>query len=148
LIGGTGSQAEFRFRATSSGPIVYQAYFAISGCNVTVGPPPLPRIDAPSNESAAMLIPTEFGLSQNYPNPFNPSTALRYALPVDATVTLEVYDILGEKVAQLVNGPVAAGYHDVVFDAANLPSGVYFYRMSAAANGNYFTQIEKMMLLK
>jgi hypothetical protein len=93
-------------------------------------------------------VPAQFSLDQNYPNPFNPSTTLRYALPVDAAVTLEVYNVLGEKVAQLVNGPVAAGYHEVVFDAANLPSGVYFYRISAAANESQFTRIEKMMLLK
>jgi hypothetical protein len=123
--------------------------FAISGCSMAGVGVPAPRIAEEQSELIpADLVPTEFGLAQNYPNPFNPSTTLRYALPVDATVTLEVYDILGEKVAQLVNGPVVAGYHDVVFDATNLPSGIYFYRMSAAANGNYFTRIEKMMLLK
>ncbi len=123
--------------------------FPISGCSMAgVGTPPPPKIVGEQSELELELTPTEFGLSQNYPNPFNPSTTLRYALPVDATVTLDVYDILGEKVAQLVNGPVVAGYHDVVFNAANLPSGIYFYRMSAAANGNHFTRIEKMMLLK
>jgi hypothetical protein len=100
------------------------------------------------DETWTSPVPAEFSLGQNYPNPFNPSTTLRYALPVDAVVTLEVYNILGERVAQLVNGPVAAGYHEVVFSAANLPSGVYFYRISAVANGSEFSQIEKMMLLK
>jgi hypothetical protein len=89
-------------------------------------------------------IPDVYELEQNYPNPFNPSTVIRYGVPEDAKVTLAVYDILGSKVAELVNGNVAAGIHEVVFDASNLSSGIYFYRLSAGS----FTQINKMLLLK
>lgn len=94
-------------------------------------------------------IPKQFGLQQNYPNPFNPSTTIRYALPVDAQVTLEVYDMLGRSVAELVNGEVKAGYHDVNFDASNLASGLYVYRLqSNAGNGKSEMQMRKLILLK
>lgn len=93
--------------------------------------------------------PLEFALSQNYPNPFNPSTRIEYALPVDARVTLEVYDVLGRRVAELVSGYVPAGYHYAGFNATNLASGVYFYRLNArGGEGKTFTQMRKLMLMK
>ena len=85
-----------------------------------------------------------FALSQNYPNPFNPSTAISYKLAASGHVTLKVYDILGRDVATLVNGQRTAGEHSVTFNAAGLPSGVYFYRLQA---GNY-SATKKFMLLK
>jgi len=89
-------------------------------------------------------IPEKYELMQNYPNPFNPSTVIMFALPEDAAVTLVVYDILGSKVAELVSGDIAAGIHEVAFDAANITSGIYFYRLTAGS----YTQINKMILLK
>jgi hypothetical protein len=89
-------------------------------------------------------VPEHYALEQNYPNPFNPSTVIRYALPENTKVTLIVYDILGNKVAELVNGNIAAGIHEVAFDASNLTSGIYFYRLTAGS----YTQINKMILLK
>lgn len=89
-------------------------------------------------------LPVEFDLSQNHPNPFNPSTVVKYSLPVDGFVNISVYNNLGEKVTVLVDGEVSAGKHSVSFDAANLPSGVYFCRMEA---GNFITS-RKMLLLK
>ncbi len=74
-------------------------------------------------------VPEEFGLDQNYPNPFNPSTVISYQLPASSKVSLKVFDVLGRQVAELVNGQVQAGYHQVTFDAGNLASGMYIYRL-------------------
>lgn len=82
------------------------------------------------------LTPERFQLSQNYPNPFNPSTTIDFALPEDASVTLEVYNILGQKVANLLDhANMDAGDQSVTFEAGNLPSGVYFYRLVADGIG-------------
>jgi len=89
-------------------------------------------------------LPDTYTLSQNYPNPFNPTTTINFALPENANVTLKVYDIIGRQVAELVNGEVEAGYHQVVFDATKLSSGIYFYRLTT----DKFTQINKMILMK
>lgn len=98
-------------------------------------------------ETAA--APTEFSLGANFPNPFNPSTTIIYVLPVDAEVTLEVYDVLGRRVAQLADGLKPAGYHDAVFDAGELSSGIYIYRMTATGvDGRQFSQVQKMLLTK
>jgi hypothetical protein len=94
---------------------------------------------------AGQDVPTRFELAQNYPNPFNPTTTIRFALPVDAAVRLSVYNILGEEVARLVDGAQRAGFLTIDFDARNLPSGVYVYRLSA--NGRTISS-RKMMLLK
>jgi len=88
--------------------------------------------------------PKEFGLSQNYPNPFNPSTTISYQLPAVSHVALKVYDALGREVATLVNEVKWAGSYEVKFDASNLPSGVYFYRLTA---GN-FVATKKLLLVK
>ena len=89
-------------------------------------------------------IPTEFAIQQNYPNPFNPSTNINYSLPEASRVTIIVYDLLGQKVAELVNTEKSAGYHSIAFDASALSSGVYIYQIRAGA----FTNTKKMMLIK
>lgn len=89
--------------------------------------------------------PEVFALEQNYPNPFNPSTRIQFALPQTSNVTLEVYDMLGRKVATLINGEqMSAAFHTVNFDASALSSGMYIYRIEA---GN-FVSTKKMMLIK
>ncbi len=97
--------------------------------------------DGGNNES----IPQDFNLSQNYPNPFNPNTTIEFEIKEDAKVKLTVYNILGEQVAELVNGDINMGTHKVDFNAANLASGVYVYRLDA---GNKFTETKKMVLMK
>ena len=89
-------------------------------------------------------LPTEFALRSNYPNPFNPSTIIEFDLPEARPVGLAVYDVVGRRVASLVDGVLAAGRHEVTWDAANLPTGVYFYRIAAGD----FVQVKQMILLK
>jgi hypothetical protein len=96
-------------------------------------------------ESEVYQLPTEFSLSQNYPNPFNPSTTIAYSLPERSIVTLKIYDLLGKEVAALVNSEiVTAGNHEEQWNAANMPSGVYFYRLTSGSS----TATKKLVLLK
>ncbi len=90
-------------------------------------------------------IPKRFALEQNYPNPFNPTTTIKYALPKAGKVKLEVFNLLGQKVAALVNSFKQAGYHQITFDGSNLASGVYVYRLSTDAG---FMQTRKMILMR
>jgi len=83
---------------------------------------------------AESRIPRMFALDQNYPNPFNPSTIIHYGLPNHSHVTLTVFNTLGQQVAQLVDGEIDAGYHEVKFDGSGLSSGVYLYRMQAGGH--------------
>jgi hypothetical protein len=90
-------------------------------------------------------VPLIYALGQNYPNPFNPSTQIDYSLPKQSVVNLKIYDILGQEVAALVNNTVKpAGNYTEVFNASNLPSGIYYYRINA---GDY-TDVRKMILVK
>lgn len=89
-------------------------------------------------------IPEEFALEQNYPNPFNPTTVIRYGLPEQSNVVLRVYNILGQEVATLVNTVQPAGWHEVNFNATQLSTGLYIYRIEAKD----FVSIKKMMLVK
>jgi hypothetical protein len=90
------------------------------------------------------IVANSFTLEQNYPNPFNPSTKINYTLAERSAVSLKVYDVLGNEVANLVNTTQEAGKHSVTFDAGNLASGLYIYTL----NSGNFTSSRKMMLLK
>lgn len=89
-------------------------------------------------------LPSAFLLHQNYPNPFNPTTTIRFDLPKDAEVLLAVYDVLGRSVKELVSGQLVSGEHEVVWNANDLVSGVYFIRLSSGE----FVQTRKLLLLK
>ncbi len=89
-------------------------------------------------------IPGSFVLYQNYPNPFNPGTKIKFAIPVKTQLQLNVYNMLGEKVAEVFSGTLEGGFHEFVFDAANLSSGVYVYRIES----DKFTDSKKMSILK
>ncbi len=97
-------------------------------------------------------IPTEFSLSQNFPNPFNPSTKISWQSPIGSWQTLKMYDILGNEIATLVDEYKPAGRYEIEFNAANLPSGVYFYQLKAGdpstGSGQSFISTKKMILLK
>ncbi|MEW6006001.1 MAG: T9SS type A sorting domain-containing protein [Stygiobacter sp.] len=89
-------------------------------------------------------IPLDFKLYQNYPNPFNPVTTIRFSIPKTEYVTLKVFDVLGNEIETLVNGEMTAGEHSVIFDAKNLSSGIYFYKLKT----NSFTKVLKAQVLK
>ncbi|MCB9207450.1 MAG: T9SS type A sorting domain-containing protein [Ignavibacteriales bacterium] len=98
-------------------------------------------------------LPTDFRLEQNYPNPFNPTTTIKYTIPTNSfipsgvegyDVRMTIYDILGREIKNLVNEVKSPGNYEVTFDAVNLPSGVYYYRLKS----NDFVQTKKMLLLK
>lgn len=88
--------------------------------------------------------PIDFSLEQNYPNPFNPSTTIKFSMPVDGFVKLSVFNLLGEKVAMLVNENLKAGSHEVYFDASSFANGVYLYRIESGK----FIDMKKMIILK
>ena len=90
------------------------------------------------------VTPDEYFLSQNYPNPFNPSTTISYSISEMEFVTLKVYDFLGSEVAILVDEEKPAGTYKVEWNATDIPSGVYFYKLQT----NGFIETKKMMLLK
>lgn len=88
--------------------------------------------------------PGTFSLEQNYPNPFNPGTLIRFSIPVETDVRLNVYNTLGQEVAEIINSRLKEGYHEVEFDAGSLTSGIYFYRLEA----DKFVDVKKMIIIK
>jgi hypothetical protein len=95
-------------------------------------------------------VPVAYNLNQNYPNPFNPATVISYALPFASNVKIEVYNILGIRIKELLNGQKAAGYYELNFNTAGLSSGVYLYMIEAKSmdGKNEYINTKKMMLLK
>ena len=88
--------------------------------------------------------PAQYSLDQNYPNPFNPSTLIKYSVAQDGFVNVSIFNLLGEKVATLVNSNMKAGSYELNFNASQLSSGVYFYSIEAGD----FKAVRKMMLMK
>ncbi|MEK9139137.1 MAG: T9SS type A sorting domain-containing protein, partial [Bacteroidota bacterium] len=88
--------------------------------------------------------PDKFFVAQNFPNPFNPTTMIEFILPKDTRVKLDVYNIIGQHIATLVDEVKPAGYYEVPFDASGLGSGVYFYRVATSEG----TSHKKMLLLR
>lgn len=91
-----------------------------------------------------ILVPESFEVSQNYPNPFNPVTTIKYTLPQSTHIKIDVYNVLGQHLATLLNGFKQAGFYEMHFNATKYPSGIYFYSIQA---GSYH-KIMKMMLVK
>ncbi len=154
---------------TTDGNFVLNVTDKISSYNVTsdnVFPPnySVPTIPAHAGQSGVNLnivvtsvverspgMPSHYALEQNYPNPFNPSTTIRFALPEKSSVALKVYDLLGREVAQPLRSVEQPGIVSVNWNAGNLSSGVYYYRLEAASEnhpGKTFTQVRKMLLIK
>jgi len=143
VIGGTTEEGELLSINTSdaTGTLIGATGFTdVQGLAYTVtGGPPV-SVDDDANTT----LPTEFSLEQNYPNPFNPATTIKYDIKERTNVELKVFDILGREIITLVNEEKTAGAYSVEFNATSLPSGVYFYQLSA---GN-FVETKKMVLLK
>jgi hypothetical protein len=100
------------------------------------------------NNEVSVNLPTKFVVNQNYPNPFNPVTNISFEMPFDGLVKLVVFDNLGREVKTLINENVSAGYHKTEFNAVNLPSGIYFYRINAVTGTQTYEKVFKMMLVK
>jgi len=96
------------------------------------------------NQTVEIEIPNKFSLGQNYPNPFNPVTRISFDLPDDGYVKLEIYDLRGSKVIELINDRKAAGYYEISFNGSSLSSGIYLYRLSSGRN----TSVRKMIIMK
>lgn len=167
LLEGSGPVATLHFTCASEGttsivPVdttdntIGQYYFRLTSLfgNMKIYPDFIPgaiSIDLSTDVETDAFdnLPKIYSLEQNYPNPFNPTTSIRFALPERSHVTLEVYNILGEKVRQLADETLPAGYHDLVFDGRDndgheLASGIYLYRLKT----DRFTRSRKMMLMK
>jgi len=95
-------------------------------------------------ENVGTKVPGAYILSQNHPNPFNPSTKIKFALPKQETVTIEVYNIIGQKLQTLLNKLMPAGHHEIEFNGQNLSSGVYLYWIQAGA----WQDVKKMVYIK
>lgn len=120
----------------------YSTSLTLRGCivdGVLYGDPYLLNVTQLSN------IVKDYKLNQNYPNPFNPSTNINFSIPKSERISLTVYDVLGNEVNRLINNEtMGQGEYNVKFEAQNLPSGVYFYKLT----GEKFTEVKKMMLVR
>jgi hypothetical protein len=105
--------------------------------NGTFGPPT-------GINNVSGLTPEKYSLSQNYPNPFNPSTTIKFDLAKNGFVSIKIFDVLGREIKSLVNDNLNKGSYEVSFNAGDISSGVYFYKMESGD----FSQIKRMMLLK
>ena len=119
---------------------VDQIYFATRGSGVYK----YTNIITSNKGEMGILLPTSFMLVQNYPNPFNTTTTIEYSIPRSENVSIVIYNLLSEEVARLVKAEMPAGYHTATWNASNVSSGIYFYRLRAGD----FVQTKKMVLLK
>jgi hypothetical protein len=100
------------------------------------------------NSEVIIGKPASFDVSQNYPNPSNPKSKIDYQIPFNGKVTLKIYDITGREVTTLISGQKEAGYYTAEFDGTSLASGIYIYRLTAEGNGQSFSKVMKLVLIK
>ena len=122
----------------------YSVLFLSSDASSSPASGPLRSSNATGVKQTPSSVPKSYGLLQNYPNPFNPSTVIEYAIPSKAHVELIIWDLLGRRVKTLVDQEEAPGTYKVIFNASDIPSGVYFYRIVAGS----FVQTKKMMVIR
>ncbi|MBL7034076.1 MAG: T9SS type A sorting domain-containing protein, partial [Candidatus Delongbacteria bacterium] len=140
-----GNCADYGFTHTIATTGTYSAYVAYDDF-YAAGPSSQYTLAWVDEEgvSTPVTSPLDYSLAQNYPNPFNPTTTIEFSLPVVTSVQLLIYDVTGRRVAVLVDDALAAGNHQVRFEAGGLPSGIYFYKMQAGA----YWAVKKMILIK
>ncbi len=122
----------------------YSVLFVSSNASSSPASGVLRSINATGVGEILPSVPKNFALHQNYPNPFNPTTTIEYSIPSSSHVTFKVYDMLGRKLKTLVDGQQTSGVHEVRFDASNLASGIYIYRLQAGS----FTAARKLIVVK
>lgn len=131
------NQLKIRFRLTSDAGVTGDGWY-VDDVNISY------YCSAPLTAVNNNEIPARFTLWQNYPNPFNPATNIKYQIPKESLVKITIYDVLGKNVATLVNEKKNAGSYEIEFNASNLASGLYFYKIEAGE----FSDVKKMMLIK
>ena len=153
-----GANGEFLINLSSAQYPVVLSWTPLPGTSASIffnnQEMPLDRKNTVQIENASTVIalrvhtgvsrPLEYLLEQNYPNPFNPTTQIRFTLAAPAFVTLKIYDVLGEEITTVMNEHKPDGAYSVEWNGSGVPSGVYYYRLSA---GN-FTSVKKMLLMK
>jgi hypothetical protein len=135
-LGGTDVEMTVSGTIASAGGLRHSLESNLATVSITVEPL--------TNTGTEDELPVQYALAQNYPNPFNPVTTIAFSIPSSEVVTLRVYDTLGREVATLVDGLMPAGQHEVRFEAGDLPSGMYVYRLET----NGFNQSKKLVLLR
>ena len=155
------SNMKYRFEFTdrdteqlSNQPLRFQFKYSFGNTGSGEGSDALVPSKYVSVDNSLSNVPQTFFLYQNYPNPFNPVTTIRYRLAGECYVTLKVYDILGKEVVELVNGLEQGGEKSVIWNASDVASGTYFYRLSTvkktssvSSNPDAFTDVKKMIVL-
>ena len=148
--GNVTSNSQFRIAGTVGQPVIGIAKNGTN--NLASGFWSLPiNLITRVAELPSAVVPWEFRLDQNFPNPFNPSTTIQFALPKNADVTVKLFDLLGREVATLVDEEFASGEYKLLFEAGELASGVYFYRIvgkTTSGTAERFVSTKKLMLLK
>jgi Putative multicopper oxidases len=134
--------AKFEDYADPIHPFMYHCHFANDEDEGMMGQ--FVVVDGPSGITDRKIVPGRFSLGQNFPNPFNPTTTISFALPSRSFVSLKVFDLLGREVATIVSEEMSAGSYSKQWNAANISSGIYFYRLQAGS----FTETKKLVLLR
>lgn len=146
--GVTNAKGEYTVKNVPTGDFILVAHKVGSESdskNITIGETDMGSINfIVSSLSKGTNNPFAFSLEQNYPNPFNPNTVISYTLPADGLVSLKVFNTLGQQVSELINNVQNAGGHTVEFNAQNLSSGIYYYKLES----NGFVDTKKMILVK
>jgi uncharacterized repeat protein (TIGR01451 family) len=128
----------------ASEDVNYKTIITVEEGSEQLGESVLTKVSLEVDLSSSSALPTTYSLDQNYPNPFNPTTKIKFALPEEQQVQIKIYDIIGKVVDVLIERKMKAGYHEIEFNAQDIASGVYFYRIKAGD----FVNVKKMVVLK